>query len=126
MRLAPSVNRRLAEAKERRNLTAMENIAATPVFAAELRPHRSLGRRGFAILIGAVALMNFGAGAAFWIAGAWPVMGFCGLEVLLLWLAFRYNYAQARAREYVVLDEASLTIRQVSAAGRQRQWQMQP
>ncbi len=100
--------------------------APQPFFQAELRPHRSLGRRGFFILIGCVALINFGAGIAFWLAGAWPVLGFCGLEVLLLWLAFRYSYAQARAREFVILDGASLTIRRISARGLQKQWQLQP
>ncbi len=101
-------------------------MTSQPVFAAELKPHRSLGRRGFVILIAFVALVNFAAGMAFFLAGAWPVLGFCGLEVLLLWLAFRFSYAQARAREYVLLDRSSLTIRRVSATGQQQQWQLQP
>ena len=29
--------------------------------------------------------------------GAWPVVGFCGLDVLLIQLAFRLNYRDARA-----------------------------
>jgi uncharacterized membrane protein len=104
----------------------MDTSAPSPIFQAELKPHRSLGRRGFFLLILGVALVNFAAGLAFWIAGAWPVMGFCGLEVLLLWLAFRFSYAQARAREYVILDRSSLTIRRISARGQQQQWQLQP
>ena len=98
----------------------------SPIFQAELRPHRSLGRRGFFILIGLVAAVNLTAGAAFWIAGAWPVFGFCGLEVLLLWLAFRYSYAQGRAREYLILAEDRLTVRRISARGQETAVSLQP
>lgn len=104
----------------------MPEAAAMPFFQAELRPHRSLGRRGFFILIGIVAMVNLTAGAAFWLAGAWPVFGFCGLEVLLLWLAFRYSYAQGRAREYVVLADDCLTVRRITARGRESIITLQP
>ncbi|WP_298723553.1 DUF2244 domain-containing protein [uncultured Ferrovibrio sp.] len=97
-----------------------------PVFAAELRPHRSLGARGFLILMLAVGAVNFTAGIAFWIAGAWPVFGFCGLEVLLLWLAFRASYRQSRAREYIQLDQDSLTVCRRDAKGAERVWRLQP
>src|SRR3546814_13731168 len=79
-----------------------------PVFAAELKPHRSLGPRGFAILMAVVAGVNFAAGALFWAKGAWPVFGFCGLDVAAVFLAFRYNYRQARAREYLSLDDEEI------------------
>ncbi len=104
----------------------MPDAAIPPFFQAELRPHRSLGRRGYFIVIGLVAVVNLSAGAAFWLAGAWPVFGFAGLEVLLLWLAFRYSYAQGRAREYVTLADDSLIVRRISARGQETAISLQP
>ncbi|MGD2132210.1 MAG: DUF2244 domain-containing protein [Maricaulaceae bacterium] len=67
----------------------------------ELRPHRSLSRAGFIVLMSAVAGVSFVAGV-FWVSrGFWPVTGFFGLDVLLFWLAFRASYRQARRAEFV-------------------------
>lgn len=97
-----------------------------PVFEIELRPYRSLGPRGFIILMVVFGLVNFAAGIAFWAIGAWPVFGFCGLDVLLLWLAFRYSYAQARAREIIRLDQDALEVRRIDARGNEKAWRLQP
>jgi len=97
-----------------------------PVFTAELKPHRSLAPRGFLLLMLGVILINTAAGVGFWLAGAWPVVGFCGLEVALLYGAFRFSYAQAAAREYLILREDALTIRTVTARGQEHSWQFQP
>src|SRR5690606_37852794 len=47
--------------------------ADEPIFRALLTPHRSLGRTGFLVLMGAVAFMWLGTGAFFLSLGAWPV-----------------------------------------------------
>ena len=95
-------------------------------FDIELKPYRSLGPRGFAILIGFVALGNLGAGLAFWLLGAWPVFLFCGLDVLLVYLAFKFSYRQQRAREFIRLDETTLEVRRVDLQGRETVWRLQP
>jgi Integral membrane protein len=59
------------------------------IFSAVLTPHRSLGRKGFLILMTVLGLISFATGTAFLLAGAWPVFGFCGLDVLLIYFAFR-------------------------------------
>lgn len=100
--------------------------ARPPFLDIELKPYRSLGPRGFAILIGAVALGNLGAGLAFWLIGAWPVFAFCGLDVLLVWLAFRFSYRQQRAREFIRLDDSALEVRRVDIQGREKVWRLQP
>ncbi|MEQ1613237.1 MAG: DUF2244 domain-containing protein, partial [Hyphomicrobiaceae bacterium] len=41
-------------------------------FRAVLTPHRSLGPRGFVILMTALSGINFVVGVAFWMMGAWP------------------------------------------------------
>jgi len=96
------------------------------IFDIELKPYRSLGPRGFAILIGVVALGNLGAGVAFWLLGAWPVFAFCGLDVLLVYLAFKYSYRQQRAREFIRLDDSALEVRRVDLRGREQVWRLQP
>lgn len=95
-------------------------------FDAVLRPHRALGPRAFLILMLVVAAISFAAGIAFVAMGAWPVFGFFGLDVLLLWLAFRANYRSARQFERVRLTDRSLTIEQVPATGRRRAFRFEP
>ena len=47
--------------------------ADEPFFRALLTPHRSLGRTGFAVLMGALTFGWLAAGALFLASGAWPV-----------------------------------------------------
>lgn len=93
---------------------------------AELRPHRSLGRAGFIALMTAMSLACFGAGAVFALAGAWPVLGFFGLDVLLIWLAFRLNFRGGRLVERVRLSAAACEVERVEPSGRVRRWSFQP
>jgi len=96
------------------------------IFSAVITPHRSLGRVGFWILIGGYGLVSFIAGIAFLLMGAWPVFGFFGLDVLLLYWAFRLNYRYAAAYEEVKVTPAALTVRKVSHRGIARQWVLNP
>jgi uncharacterized membrane protein len=88
-----------------------------PVFSAVLRPYRSLSPRGFSLLMGAIGLCTFAIGLAFWLMGAWPVVGFCGLDVLLVQLAFRLNYRAARAAEEISLTRERLSVTSISPRG---------
>jgi len=87
-------------------------------FDAVLLPHRSLSRRAFWLLLAGLAAGLGAVGFAFWSLGAWPVAGFCGLEVLLVWGAFELNYRAARACERVHLDDEALVVSRVDARGR--------
>ncbi len=97
------------------------NDADTPgeplVFSAVLRPYRSLSPRGFGLLMAAIALCSFAVGLAFWLMGAWPVVGFCGLDVLLIQIAFRLNYRSARAAEEISLTRERLSVTKISPRG---------
>ncbi|RIX99152.1 DUF2244 domain-containing protein [Aureimonas flava] len=87
------------------------------VFHALLTPYRSLGRRGFNVtmaLFGGASLLS---GLVFLSHGAWPVVGFFGLDVCLLWLALRASFRSARATEEVRVSRLELTIRKTSARG---------
>ena len=97
-----------------------------PIFAVRLTPHRSLSPTGFHILMMAIVVVSFVAGVVFWLAGAWPVVGFFGLDILLIQQAFRLNYRAAKAFEEVEVTRDSLTIRKVSASGRVREFALNP
>lgn len=98
----------------------------TPLFSAVMTPHRSLGQRGFAIMMVLIAGVSFVAGLVFAIAGAWPVTGIFGLDVLLIYLAFRINYRAARAYEEIVVTPTELVFRKVSARGAMTEWRCNP
>lgn len=96
------------------------------VFSAELRPHASLGRRGFAALMLVFAAACLAAGALFASAGAWPVAGFLGLDLAVLWLAFRASYRWARTRELLRLTRDAFLVERVGPSGGRRRWRFQP
>lgn len=99
---------------------------ASGVFRATLSPYRSLGPRGFLILMAGISLVSFIAGMVFWAMGAWPVTGFFGLDVLLIYLAFKLNYRAARAYETVDLSPSNLTLTHVDARGRSKTVEFNP
>ncbi len=80
------------------------------VFNAEVRPNRSLPNTGFYVLMGAIALVSFTAGIAFMMAGAWPVLGFFGLDVLLVWLAFRISYRDGKRLETIEITRREIRV----------------
>ncbi|MEE9208879.1 MAG: DUF2244 domain-containing protein [Kiloniellales bacterium] len=96
------------------------------MFHAVFHPHRSLSATGFWILMGLVGLVYFSAGIAFSLVGAWPVFGFLGLDVALVYWAFRLNYHGARACEAVCLTDSELTVERMSAAGKIQKWSFRP
>lgn len=96
------------------------------IFSAVITPHRSLGRVGFLVLMGVFGAISFIAGLAFLLDGAWPVCGFFGLDVLLLYWAFRLNYRHADAYEEVKVTSSTLTVRKVSHYGTSREWVLNP
>lgn len=107
----------------------MESAAPTapaPLFDAVLYPSRSLPPMGFAVLMGLVVLVSALVGSGFVLVGAWPVTGFLGLDVLLLYLAFRWNYRQGQRVEFIRLDEHGLVVRKIEPGGRSREWRFEP
>ena len=94
-----------------------ESRAEPAIFSAVLTPHRSLGPRGFLLLMLVLGAISFTTGMVFLLAGAWPVFGFCGLDVLLVYWAFRVSYRRAQAYEQVTVTPSELTVRQVSHRG---------
>ena len=96
------------------------------LFDAELRPNRSLSPRGFRILMAFIGLFSLVVGVGFFLQGAWPVLGFLGLGVAAIYLAFRLSYRAAQLRETVTLSPEALSINRTQPSGRQRRWTFQP
>ena len=97
-----------------------------PLLELTLTPHRSLPRHGFVALMAALIGFNFAAGLVFLIAGAWPVIGFLGLDVLLVWIAFKLNYARARQAEKLLFYSDRLAIWRRDHWGREAVVDLQP
>ena len=93
-------------------------LTAQPeLFSALLTPHHSLNRTGFLVLMGFLSAVSFAAGFAFLLMGAWPVLGFFGLDVLAIYWAFRINFRDAKATEEIRVTPSELRLRRVSHRG---------
>ena len=88
---------------------ALSEVGA-PLFEAVIVPHRSLSRRGMAVVMTAICTLSAAVSTAFWWLGAWPIAGFSGAEVALSVALLRYNARAARASERLLLCEQALRI----------------
>ena len=98
----------------------------SPIFAASLTPHRSLTPRGRRILIAMVAVLASVPGIVFSRLGAWPVVGFMGLDVLAVWWALSASMRSGKAAEHVALYRDALEVRRVSPDGIERTERFNP
>jgi len=87
------------------------------LFSALLTPHRSLNHTGFLVIMAFITIVSFAAGLAFLLMGAWPVLGFFGLDALAIYWAFRINFRRARASEQVRVTPSELRLRRISPRG---------
>ena|SRR5664279_914687 len=101
-------------------------VAEAEIFAAHLTPHRSLNRTGFLVLMCFVSAVCFAAGIAFLIMGAWPVVGFFGLDVLAIYVAFKINFRRAKASEEISVTPSELRLRRISHRGHVIEWVFNP
>ena len=100
--------------------------AEAGAFDALLYPNRSLPTAGFVAVMAVVIAANLTFGTAFLVLGAWPVLGFCGLDIFLVWLAFKLSYRQGRLRERVRLTADELRVSRVLPSGHESRWRLHP
>ena len=96
------------------------------IFSALLTPHRSLNRSGFLAVMLFLSVVSFVTGIVFLMKGAWPVFGFFGLDVLVIWWAFKVNFRTARAREEITVTTTELRVRRISHRGQVAEWTFNP
>jgi len=100
-------------------------MAETVHFSTLLRPHRSLSPVGFKWLIRAVILANLVIGLPMYLLGAWPVAGFAGLDVALLWWLFHRNYLDGRRSETLRLTDRELVVERVGPDGEREEHRLE-
>ena len=91
-----------------------------------LKPHRSLSGTQFRVLMIVFALVGTATSLPFVIAGAWPVGGFMGLDVAVVYLAFRASFRSARAYEAISVTAFEMMLAKVRAKGRRAEWRFHP
>ena len=96
------------------------------LFAALLKPHRSLNRTGFVVVMVFLSAVSFATGIAFLLMGAWPVFGFLGLDVLGIYIAFRINFRRAQACEQISVTPSVLRLRRINHRGHVMEWVFNP
>lgn len=91
-----------------------------------LLPYRSLSKKGFRNLILIVSFVFFSIGIYFWYIGAWPVFGFLGLDVFLLYYAFKINYKSGEIFETIKIIKENLLITRNFPSGKKQIWNLEP
>jgi uncharacterized membrane protein len=90
----------------------------TPRFEAIITPHRSLGPVGLRNLIAFLLILSAAISTGLWFAGAWPVIGFNGAEIVLAIVLLRRNARDRHSVERLILGDAGFFILRTDARGR--------
>ncbi len=94
--------------------------SADPVYLdAVLQPNRSLSQPGFTIFMSVLAILSFFSGMAFLSLGAFPIIGFFGLDVLAVWIAFRVCFRYQRQWTRVRVTARHLRVDHRNPAGKE-------
>ena len=97
-----------------------------PYFNAILHPYRSMGSKGFFWLMAFIGTIMLLVSVYFFFLGAWPIIGFAGLDVLLIYWAFRCNYRDARASEQILITSQAVEVIRTSPTGRRERFDFNP
>jgi uncharacterized membrane protein len=101
--------------------------SAPILFEAVSTPPRSLSARGMRWLCALVPLAALPPAVLFWVLGAWPVLGFLGLEAgLVLGLVALHRRWSAAAVEVVRLTEDRLRLITANGRGGRRISEFEP
>jgi|TARA_B110000483_G_scaffold13173_1_gene14992 uncharacterized membrane protein len=72
--------------------------------------NQSLTTRGLYILMFFITIPASYIGISFYVLGAWPVLGFMGFEILLIYIAFKILFYKNKFYEHIILDSEKLNI----------------
>ncbi|GHA23193.1 membrane protein [Devosia pacifica] len=101
-------------------------VTTAPLFAAELTPHRSMNARGLRIVVVLFALLSALPGLVFFSLGAWPIVGFMGLDIVAMAVALWFSFDRGKRKERVTLWSEQLEIVSFDAKGRESRQQFDP
>jgi len=117
--MAPNLTGRFEDRPVGRAITASH-------FEALLYPNRSLPNTGFVIIMSIVIVVNIFFGLVFALAGAWPVLAFGGIDIALVWFAFKISYRQGRLHERISITQNEINVSRVFPSGHEMRWRLQP
>ena len=103
-----------------------EAASDVTLFDVVLSPHRSLSPHGFRLLLFAFGTVSTLFSIPFYLLGAWPVIGFFGIDIALLYVCFRINYRAARLEEHIHLTPVRLDLSRTDRRGGRRDWSFNP
>ena len=78
-----------------------------------------MGARGLRVVVALTAIAATVPAVAFYSLGAWPIVGFLGLDVLLIWWALSTSMRDGRRYETVTLWPDQLELKQVEGTGKE-------
>ena len=81
------------------------------LYSITLKPYRSLNKIGFITMMVVLCGFSFITGIIFMKKGAWPVFGFFGLDILLVYIFFRLSYKSGKEFEVINLTKKKLIIK---------------
>lgn len=95
-------------------------------FSAVLYPNRSLSKRGYILIMAVVGAVNIGFAVYFAMLAAWPMLFFCLIDFLAVWLAFELSFRNAQAYERIDITEEEMRILHVDPLGRRHETVFHP
>lgn len=103
-----------------------EEHTSNPEFIAELVPYRSLSQNGFLLLMVFIGITCIVSGVMFMVIGAWPVLIFFGVDIFIIWLAFKLNYRSGLVKERVSVARDELIVQKFDPKGRMKEHSFNP
>jgi uncharacterized membrane protein len=97
-----------------------------PLLDLQLWPHRAMERRHFAWVVGGVTILFMAFGIRFLLLGAWPILPFMAVDLLILGWAMHASYRSGHAAERVRLEGRDLKLERVSPFGGRQQVRLDP
>jgi len=89
-------------------------------------PNRSLSKTGFKVLMIIVSFICITCGMVFYFMGAWPVFGFLGLDIVLIYFAFKINYRSGKIYENIRIASKIFTVSRIFPSGKMQVWKLNP
>ena len=101
-------------------VTVEGEIARDGGFSLVARRNNSLGPGGRRGVFAFIFVVSVGIAAAFAVLGAWLILPFAGLEMLVLYLAFRYVDRHAADYELIAIDGDRVEVESFEGGRRRR------
>jgi uncharacterized membrane protein len=95
--------------------TERSGVAHETGFKRVIRRNNSLSSTGRLVAFALIFFVSIGIAAAFATFGAWLILPFAGLEMLVLFFAFRYVERHAADYEQIEIDGATVKVEWTSA-----------